>query len=141
MYASDAFWRAMHGMARGGKYALGASAIALVASICLAANILAARYDPETDEIVAQVAYRGTNPDHEFSLRWGECKPLQNASVPNQIGAQIIDSQWDDRARQDFKKEVRFSLTSVSCRPARVSLHSAPGFVQTLDVPAAPASR
>ena len=124
-----------------GRPAMGACIFALICSVAFAVNIIAAHYDPETDEIVARIAYRGTNPDHEFSLRWDGCKPLQNASVPYQIGAQVIDSQWDDRAQQDFNKTVRFALKSLTCRPARVSLHSAAGFVQTLDVPESPAAR
>ena len=48
-----------------------------------AADIVEARHDPASDQIVAEVAYRGTNPDHDFSVQWGQCS---DASPPREIG-------------------------------------------------------
>ena len=30
-------------------------------------------YDPATDVLVIVVLYRGTNPYHQFTLKWGPC--------------------------------------------------------------------
>src|ERR1019366_2077262 len=31
-------------------------------------------YDARKDQLVVTLFYRGTNPDHSFSLQWGTCK-------------------------------------------------------------------
>jgi hypothetical protein len=84
-------------------------------------------YDAGHDELVVTMAYRGTNPDHTFSLKWGPCKTLANASEP-EIVAEVLDSQWQDAARQPFKKTTRFSLADLPCRPVKLTLRTAPRF-------------
>ena len=94
-----------------------------------------AYYDPQTHELVVTMIYRGTNPDHQFSVQWGECQPLDGDGTTHQIVGQVLDSQWDDDAQQMFTKTVRFSVASLNCRPATVTLRTAPRFEYTLKVP------
>lgn len=91
-------------------------------------------YDPATDELVIVVAYRGTNPDHEFSLKWGPC--IDRGDNRREIVAELLDQQSQDAARKDFRKTVRMSLGGMDCRPASVTLRTAPRFYYTLTVPA-----
>jgi hypothetical protein len=83
------------------------------------------------------MAYRGTNPDHTFSLKWGPCQTSADASQP-EIVAEVLDSQWQDAARQPFKKTTRFSLADLPCRPVKLTLRTAPRFYVTLQIPARP---
>ena len=92
-------------------------------------------YDAGHDELVVTMAYRGTNPDHTFSLKWGPCQTLANAGEP-EIVAEVLDSQWQDAARQPFKKTTRFSLADLPCRPVKLTLRTAPRFSVTLRIPA-----
>jgi hypothetical protein len=92
-------------------------------------------YDAEQDELVVTMAYRGTNPDHSFSLKWGPCQTSANAGEP-EIVAEVLDSQWQDAARQPFKKTTRFGLADLPCRPVKLTLRTAPRFYVTLRIPA-----
>jgi hypothetical protein len=92
-------------------------------------------YDAGHDELVVTMAYRGTNPDHTFSLKWGPCQTLADAGEP-EIVAEVLDSQWQDAARQPFKKTTRFSLADLPCRPVKLTLRTAPRFYVTLRIPA-----
>jgi hypothetical protein len=93
-----------------------------------AADIVEAHHDPASDQIVAQVAYRGTNPDHDFSVQWGECS---DASPPRVVG-RLIDAQGDDIAREDYRVQTRIGLENIPCRPAIVTLRL--GRVSHLDM-------
>jgi hypothetical protein len=108
---------------------------AFFADVATADNFANVFYDARHDQLVVTVYYRGTKPDHEFSLQWGPCKKLADGSG-QQIVAEVLDSQWQDAARQDFKKTTRFSLADMSCRPAKLTLRTAPRFYYTLDIPA-----
>jgi hypothetical protein len=109
-------------------------------SACLAAfgtvradNFQSVRYDAARDELVIVVLYRGTNPDHEFSLKWGPC--TEHGSN-REIVAELLDQQASDAARKDYRKTVRMSLAGMDCRPAAVTLRTAPRFYYTLRIPA-----
>jgi len=91
-------------------------------------------YDPATDELVIVVLYRGTNPDHQFSLKWGPC--IDRGGNRREIVAELLDQQYQDAARKDYRKTVRMSLAGMDCRPAAVTLRTAPRFEYTLTVPA-----
>ena len=93
-----------------------------------------ASYDPATDELVIVVAYRGTNPDHQFSLAWERC--IDRGDNRRTIVAQLLDQQFRDGAQKDFTKTLRISLADMDCRPATVTLSTAPGFYFTVAVPA-----
>jgi hypothetical protein len=124
-----------------------------VCSLCLlsatahptanADNFASAHYDANTNELVVTLFYRGTNPDHTFRLQWGECKPLGDAGAGSQISADVLDDQWNDAALHNYKQTVRFSLADLRCRPAEVTLRTAPRFYYSLFIPAVaqPAAR
>jgi len=91
-------------------------------------------YSSRTDQLVVTIAYRGTNPNHTFSLKWGQCKN-QTQDGGGEVAAEVLDSQWQDVEQSDFKKTTRFSLVHIPCRPATLTLRSAPRFFATLTIP------
>jgi hypothetical protein len=98
-------------------------------------NFASVRYSPQTDQLIVTMLYRGTNPHHHFSLKWGPCQANQSGDLPGAT-AEVLDDQYDDAAQQDFSKTVRFSLGDMPCaRPASVSLRTAPRFFYTLTIP------
>jgi hypothetical protein len=113
-----------------------------LASVCLLATSPAwsdtfsgAHYDPKTDELVVTMVYGGSNPDHQFSVQWGECQNASDGGNMHQIAVDVIDSQWNDVAKQTYSKTVRFSVAGLSCRPATVTLRTAPRYEVTLQIP------
>jgi hypothetical protein len=92
-------------------------------------------YDPKTNELVVTILYRGTNPDHQFSVQWSDCQTLGDAANRHQIVGEALDRQWNDDAQHTFTKTVRFSLAKLNCRPATVTLRTAPRFEYTLEIP------
>ena len=100
-----------------------------------AATFSQAYYDSKTNELVVTIIYGGTNPDHQFSVEWGECGSLGDDGSQHEIAARVLDSQWGDEEQQTFTKTVRFSFASVNCRPATVTLHTAPRFEYTMQIP------
>lgn len=100
-----------------------------------AITISAIVYDAAKDRLVMRVAYRGTNPDHRFSVQWAECQRLDDAR--SQILGQLIDSQHNDRALQEFTQDVKIPLAGFTCRPAKVTIRTSAGFFISVDVPAA----
>jgi hypothetical protein len=93
-------------------------------------------YDNRKDELVITMRYRGTNPDHTFSLRWGPCKETADSPL-REVVAEVLDNQWQDEERADFEKTTRFSLTDLPCRPAALTLRTAPRLFYTLLIPSA----
>jgi hypothetical protein len=83
--------------------------------------------------LVIVVLYRGTNPDHQFTLQWGPC--IDRDGNRHEIVAELLDQQYQDPARKDYKKTVRMTLAGMDCRPAAVTLRTAPRFYYTLTVP------
>ena len=92
-------------------------------------------YDRGKDELVITMRYRGTNADHTFSLQWGHCKETAGSQL-HEVVVDVLDSQWQDEERADFKKTTRFGLADLSCRPVVVTLRTAPRFFYTLLIPA-----
>ena len=93
-------------------------------------------YDAKTDELIVTILYSGTNPDHDFSLKWDEC--TRHPDGTNDATAEVIDSQEQDAASQDFQKTVRLSLEGLTCRPATVTLRAGPLSYISVRVPALP---
>jgi hypothetical protein len=110
---------------------LAAGAACWLALPAHADNFARVYYDAKTGELVATMRYRGTNPDHAFSLKWGTCTDAAPGTLP-EVAAEVLDDQWRDQAQREFKKTVRFSLADLPCRPAKVTLRSAPRFFYTL---------
>jgi hypothetical protein len=97
----------------------------------LADNFARVYYDSNTGELVVTMRYRGTNPDHTFSLKWGTCSDAAPGTLP-EVAVEVLDDQWRDQAQREFKKTIRFSLADLPCRPAKVTLRTAPRFFYTL---------
>jgi hypothetical protein len=98
-------------------------------------NFANVRYNPQTDRLVVTMIYRGTNPNHHFSLKWGPCQANQSGHLPGAT-AEVLDDQYDDTAEQDFAKTVRFNLADMPCsRPMSLTLRTAPRFFYTLTIP------
>jgi hypothetical protein len=90
-------------------------------------------YDRKNDQLIVTMLYRGTNPDHNFSLKWGQCRSTQSDDLP-EVAAEVLDDQFSDAAQQRFRKTAVFSLEGLPCRPARVTLRTAPRFIYTLTI-------
>ena len=93
-------------------------------------------FDAATDQLIVTMRYRGTNPDHAFSLKWGECRQVPGRALP-EVVAEVLDSQALDAASKDFKTTTRFDLGDLPCRPAKLTLRTAPHFYTSLLIPAA----
>jgi hypothetical protein len=98
-------------------------------------NFVRVRYDRPTDRLIVTMVYGGTNPNHHFSLKWGECQANQSGNLPG-VTVEVLDDQYEDVAEQEFTKTVRFKLAGMPCqRPVSVTLRSAPRFFYTLTIP------
>jgi hypothetical protein len=93
-------------------------------------------YDAANDQLVVTMTYQGTSPNHTFSLQWGQCSQPPAGGGPNTVVVDVMDNQWNDHAVSDFSETVRFSLGGLPCRPAMVTLRTAPHWEYTLMVPA-----
>ena len=98
------------------------------------------RYDPNSDQLIVTMIYDGTNPDHHFSVQWGRCRKANQSDQPAQqtIVASILDDQWNDAAASTYTTTVKVPLATLSCRPATVTLRTAPDFYTSVDIPAKP---
>jgi hypothetical protein len=101
----------------------------------LADNFAKVYYDSRKDQLVVTMFYRGTNPDHTFSLKWGQCAKSTDGSGLA-VDAEVLDGQWQDAAQRNFTKTTRFDLNDVPCRPARLTLRTAPRFYSVAQIPA-----
>ena len=97
-------------------------------------NFAEVHYSARKDQLVVTVAYRGTHPDHVFSLKWGACREVGGGG--HEIAGEVLDSQWQDVEQRDFQKTNRFSLADIPCRPAKATLRLAPRFFATVQIPA-----
>ena len=119
-------------------FALGLAAM-LAASSAWATRFAGVYYDAVTDQLVVTMKYKGTNPYHTFSLKWGHCKTPADGSTP-QIFANVVDRQWEDPEESDYQNTTRLDLVKLKCRPVNVTLRSAPRYIYQLQIPAPPAS-
>lgn len=114
---------------------LSAAGSALLILNAYADNFGRVRYDRQSDRLIVTMIYRGTNPNHNFSLKWGECQANQSGNLPG-VTVEVLDDQFSDVAQQDYKKTLRFSVAGVPCpRPVAVTLKTAPRFFYTLTIP------
>jgi hypothetical protein len=97
-------------------------------------NFSKAYYDSRTDQLVVSMSYGGTNAKHTFTLQWGQCQEVSGGQR-REVTAQVLDSQWQDAALRPYEKTVRFSLANIPCRPAVVTLRTAPRFIYTVLIP------
>ena len=114
----------------------GALVSSLLSSNAQADNFGRVRYDKQSDRLIVTMIYRGTNPNHNFSLKWGECQTNQSGNLPG-VTVEVLDDQFGDVEQQDYKKTLRFSLAGLPCpRPVALTLRTAPRFFYTLTIPA-----
>ncbi len=99
-----------------------------------ATNLLDLVYDKETNELVATIAYGGSNPDHKFRLVWGPCQSIPGP-VPNAAGADVIDEQGMDPVTQEYIVKTRFGLGGFPCRPVLITLRIGRRINRTVLVP------
>ena len=104
-------------------------------SQALAQTILDAYYSRTQDELVVEIAYQGTNPNHEFSIVWEGCQ--QAGEGRNVAVGRLIDNQGNDVAKTDYRVRRRFQLAGLTCRPAEVTIRLGPVSNRTVAVPAA----
>jgi hypothetical protein len=112
-----------------------AVAAALFSIAAHADNFGRVRYDAQSDQLIVTMIYRGSNPNHAFSPKWGKCQAHQSGDLPG-VTLEVLDDQFDDQAQQDYKKTTRFSLAELPCpRPVKITLRTAPRFLYTLTIP------
>jgi len=116
--------------------AFAAATIGVFTTAAYATNLLALSHDEETDTLVLEVAYRGSHGEHPFSLDWGECKDYA-FGPPHQIGAQLIDHDFNDSGPNEFKQTLKFSLAGLECRPAKLTIRTSSGAYRTILLPVA----
>jgi len=106
----------------------------------MAATFGSVHYDSDSDQLIVTMIYDGTNPNHHFSIQWGPCRKLDQPGQPahQTIDVSILDDQWNDAATKTYTQTVKIPLANVSCRPATVTLRTAPDFLTSFDVPARP---
>src|SRR5277367_6250568 len=98
------------------------AAAALLPALARADNFSKVYYDEKANQLVVTMTYRGTNPDHNFTLNWGECQLSQTGDLPR-VTVELLDDQWEDQAQQSYTKTTRFDLGALPCsRPAVVTL-------------------
>jgi hypothetical protein len=95
------------------------------------------RYDPATDQLVLTMRYQGTNAHHGFSLQWGQCK-ARAAGLAAQLPGRVLDDQAQDPAQSAFVVTTRIGLADMPCRPAKVTLWTAPRFFYVVMIPPPP---
>lgn len=104
-------------------------------STAAAVTVTVLTYDAGKDQLVMTIAYRGTNPDHRFTVKWDPCKRLDDERM--QILGLLVDSQPNDLARQEFTTPLRIDLRDFSCRPSKVTIKTSTGFFHSVDIPPA----
>jgi hypothetical protein len=109
--------------------------MATVTAAVMADEFGPVHYDPKSDQLIVTIIYVGTNPDHHFSIQWGQCRNLDEPGHPGEPGVppheiivSILDDQGNDAARTSYTKIVRVPLATLSCRPAKVTLWTTPAF-------------
>jgi hypothetical protein len=120
----------------GGRFAR-AWAIACCLAVPAAAQaqtLMEAVFDAGNDALSVEIAYRGTHPNHEFSLDWSSCQ--QTPDGKRTTVARLVDGQGDDVAREDYRVRRSFSLAALECRPADVTVRLGPVSNRTVHVPA-----
>lgn len=117
-----------------------AAAMATDTDAAMAASFGPVRYDPTSDQLIVTMIYDGTKPDHHFSIQWGTCRKVDQPDqrAHQTIDVSILDDQWNDAATKPYTETIRVPLATLSCRPATVTLRTAPEFYTSVDIPARP---
>ena len=115
-------------------------AMATANAAVMAATFGPVRYDANGDQLIVTMIYDGTNPNHHFSIQWGTCRKGQQIDRPEHqtIGVDILDDDHNDAAKKAYTETIKVPLANLSCRPATVTLRTAPDFYASVDIPARP---
>jgi len=117
---------------------LGAAALTLAGiRAARADDFVRVSYAAATDQLVITMRYRGTNANHGFSLQWGRCKS-RAGGLAAELSGRVLDDQAQDPAQTAFVVTKQFGLTDIPCRPAKLTLWTAPRFFYVLTIPPAP---
>ena len=109
--------------------------LAIGAPPAFADSFAAVRFDPQANQLVLDMSYRGTNPNHNFTLQWGECISDESGGPPG-VTADVLDDQWNDAEHQSYQKTVLLDMSQLPCpRPVKLTLRTAPRFFYTLTIP------
>ena len=95
-------------------------------------------YDARTNQILVIIHYRGTNPNHHFSIQWGRCRKLHgqlHGPAPRAISLGILDEQGNDAAKKRYTRLLKVPLGGMSCRPATVTLWTSPNQYRSIAIP------
>lgn len=113
-----------------------AVAVAAATPAVMADNFGSVHYDPKGNQLIVVMAYRGTTPDHHFSVHWSRCRKLDEPGAPAyQVLVSILDDQWNDAAKENYTRTIKIPLATLTCRPARVTLWTPPGVFRSLEIP------
>ena len=115
-------------------YTLAAALLGLPA-LAAAQSLLDAYYSPAQDALVVEIAYQGTNPNHEFAIVWDACQPTGGGRQA--VVGRLIDSQGNDAAQKEFQVRRRLPLADLPCRPADVTVRIGPVSNRSVPVPSA----
>ncbi len=95
-------------------------------------------YDPKNNQLLVTIHYRGTNPNHHFSIQWGRCRKLHgqlHGPAPRAIALGILDEQGNDAAKRRYTKLIKVPLAGMPCRPATVNLWTSPNQTRSITIP------
>src|SRR5215831_16723141 len=86
-----------------------AAAMATDAAAVMAAAFGSVHYDPDSDQLIVTMIYDGTNPNHHFSIQWGQCRKLDQPGQPahQAIDVSILDDQWNYAATKTYTETVK----------------------------------
>jgi hypothetical protein len=117
---------------------LAAFAVAMTATVATAEDFGPVQYDAQDDQLIVTMKYDGTNPNHHFSFQWGQCRKVTDQlhePAHQVIDVDIIDDDGSDAATTSYTEIVKIPLAGLSCRPATVTLWTAPNSSTSIDIP------
>lgn len=91
----------------------------VAAQAAAAADIVGLGYDAQADELVLDIAYRGSHARHDFEVQWGPCSRERK---PYETVGRVLDVHGRDTAEESFVVRERIGLHRLPCRPAQVTL-------------------
>ncbi|MGA8708833.1 MAG: hypothetical protein WB646_17820 [Steroidobacteraceae bacterium] len=93
-------------------------------------------YDSATNQLVVTVLYGGTDANHKFTLKWDACEFDDSGRRLPWTNADMLDDQFNDTEKRQYKVVVRLSLADMPCpRPAIITVSTAPGYSFKLVLP------
>ena len=90
-------------------------------------------YGGKADELVVTMSYRRASPDHNFTLKWGECLVNQAGNIPR-VTVEVLNDQFRNKTQLPYKRTTRFGLSEMPwAHPANILRRMAPRYVYTDD--------